>query len=166
MRVYEHNPHGGFKRKHQPFSLDNFDDGYVDGGGRFRVYLPNHPRASYMGYVLRSIVAYEAYHNVEVPKKMAVHHKDGDRLNDSRKNLEMMLFGKHTALHNKRQGAWVERTCKNCGEAFIIRRWRLKDSSRGTFCSQNCYHGYPRTEKHKEHISNGLRKAYREGRRQ
>jgi len=41
---------GKFERVHQRWSLDNFDDGYVDGDGRFRVYLPEHPRAAKNGY--------------------------------------------------------------------------------------------------------------------
>ena len=82
---------GTFDRKHNVWSLDNFDDGYIDGKGRFRVYLPNHPRSSNrMGYVLRAIVAYEAYHNVIIKDNFEVHHKDGNTLNDSNDNLILM----------------------------------------------------------------------------
>ena len=86
------------KRIHHPWSLENFNDGYITQG-RFRVYLPDHPRAVSRGYVLRSIVAYEAYHGVEVTWGLNVHHIDGNKLNDSAENLELMpRYGKRS--HN------------------------------------------------------------------
>lgn len=98
------------KRIHQPWSLNNFDDGYITQG-RFRVYLPDHPRAASRGYVLRSIVAYEAYYGVKVTWEMNVHHIDGDKLNDSKENLELMpRYGKgsHTTHHQtgKNNAQW------------------------------------------------------------
>lgn len=78
----------GRKRKHQSWSLENFDDGYISQG-RFKIRSPDHPRADREGRILRSIIAYEAYHGVEVPRDMIIHHIDGDTLNDSKENLEV-----------------------------------------------------------------------------
>lgn len=46
----------------------------------------------------------------------------------------------------------IERTCKNCGEAFWIKKWRLNPTneiaSRGTFCSRECKDEFDRGENH------------------
>lgn len=164
--VIARNIDGTFKRIRKPFSLENFNDGYVGSDNRFRVWYPDHSRAYDEGYVLRSIVAYEFYHGITVPKDMDIHHKDRDRLNDSKENLEMMPHRKHAALHcrGKDPTAHIERICKCCGRPFKIERWRLKDKTRGRYCSQECYHKQ-RSEAHRKNISEGLKRAYREGRR-
>ena len=158
--------------KNHPFSLDNFDDGYVDNKGRFRVRMPNHPRAYSGGYILRSIVAYEAYHNVMVPKGMNIHHIDENRTNDSKENLVLMTHKQHSlmTIKQKRPKKVENRICENCGVTFVISLSRLNDTSggsiqRGRFCSQACYNKQKRSESHKKNISIGLKRAYREGRR-
>ena len=40
-----------------------------------------------------------------IPKGYVIHHKDGDTLNDSLDNLELMVVGKHSRVHRKGQGA-------------------------------------------------------------
>lgn len=166
-KIVKRNAKGQFKRIRKTFLLDNFDDGYIDADGRFRVYYPNHPRAYDEGYILRSIIAYELYHNIKVPKTMAIHHIDGNRLNDSKENLLMMLFSQHSTFHNakNRKKSLMERVCNHCKKKFYINRWRLKEKSRGKYCSQKCYHSHKRTKKHRNNISMGLKKAYKEGRR-
>lgn len=163
--VKKRNLDGTFKRLRKRFSLENFNDGYVDNRGRFRVWLPEHPRAYEGGYVLRAIVAYELYHNIQVPKESDIHHIDGKRLNDSRENLEMMSHREHAILSNAHRIIDIIRTCKYCRTEFKIKRWRLKDPSRGQYCSQKCYHAQERGNSHRKNISEGLKKAYREGRR-
>ncbi len=150
----ERNSDGTFRRTRKPFSLDNFDDGYVDSRGRFRVWLPDHPRAYEGGYILRAIVAYEAYHKIVVSADMDIHHKDGDRLNDSKENLEMMPHGKHTIHHCRVPEAHIIRVCQQCKKEFTIERWRLKDPSRGRFCSIKCYYAYPKSEETRRKIRN------------
>ena len=148
MSRSQRNDDGTFKQVLKPFSLDNFNDGWIDTRGRFRVYLPNHPRAGSSGHILRSIVAYEAYHGIEVPTGMAIHHRDKDRLNDTKENLEMMIHGEHTTLHCRVPEAHITRVCQYCKKEFIIKRWRLKGSSRGKYCSQTCYHTHNQGQKH------------------
>ena len=92
---------GWFKRKIQPWSLNSFNDGLITSKGRFKVYCPKHIRADHRGYVYRSIVAYETYHNTNVSPDYVVHHKDKNKLNDSKENLELMGFGEHTSFHCK-----------------------------------------------------------------
>ena len=133
-----------YRRK--TWSLDNFDEGYIhtDGEGyrRFRVRLPDHPRSFSNGYILRSIVAYEAYHGISVPREMNIHHKDGDTLNDSKENLEMMTSSEHSRLSNKERWGnrhWVTKICQGCGIEFEIPQW-WENQGAGKYCSPECYH--------------------------
>ena len=88
------------KRIHYPWSLENFNDGYVNADGRFRVWLPNHPRVDLHGYVYRTIVAYEAYHGVVIPLNKMIHHLDGNKLNDSKENLRLATRQEHSKYHD------------------------------------------------------------------
>jgi hypothetical protein len=134
-------------RVHHPWSLKNFDEGYVNQG-RFVVYFPNHPRADDREYILRSIVAYEAYHGVMVPPGMIVHHEDGDTLNDSKENLKMMTKGEHQEHHLGVPE--VERVCETCGKGFTTPKYRMTatDCNRGRFCSRACIRTSGSGEKH------------------
>lgn len=139
------NINGTFKQKHGLFSLDNFNDGYIDSKGRFRVWCPDHPRAYNEGYILRAIVAYEAYYGVKVTPDMDIHHKNGNKLDDSKNNLEMMSHGEHTMLHNINPNLYIKRICENCKKEFEIEWYKLHDLSggakrRGVYCCQKCFH--------------------------
>jgi hypothetical protein len=158
-----------FKRTINEWSLDNFNEGYVDNRGRFRVYVPNHLRAYKGGYIFRSIVAYEIYHGITVPKEYDIHHIDGNKLNDSKENLEMILHGKHTVLHNINPDLYITRICENCKIEFKIKWFKLKDTSsgcqhRGRFCSQKCYQLYPKSQESGFKTSKSLKLAYSENR--
>lgn len=131
---------GQFERTVKPFSLDNFNDGYIDAKGRMRVYYPKHPRASSEGYILREIIAYEMYWNVAVPIYMEIHHKDGSKSNDIKENLTMLTKSRHRQIHAKMLGQRIERLCQKCGNIFEMAKYRLKEKGHaGKFCSLKCY---------------------------
>ena len=167
------NERGQFIRQLKPWSLDNFDEGFVSKrrkGNRFMVYLPNHPRANKMGHIHRHITVYEAVHRIEVKPPYVVHHMDGNTLNDNPENLLLMTISEHRKEHLRRKGRELKlviRTCEYCRKEFNLKKHRLKDkdSNRGRFCSQECYHAMKRSDSHKNNISEGLKRAYREGRR-
>ena len=127
---------GSFKRVHQEWSLDNFDDGYVCKG-RFKVWMPNHPQAHKNGWIMRARVAYEAYHQTSIPEGMEVHHIDKNTLNDSKENLQLLLGKTHRSISHIRLGM-VERVCQHCGATFQILKKRMKDPNRGKYCSLKC----------------------------
>lgn len=128
---------GQFKRIRKQWSLENFDDGYVDASGRMRVWSPGHHRASSAGYVLRAIIAYEAYHNVKVTRDQNIHHKDHDRLNDSKENLEKLSHHAHAKEHNPCQK--ILRVCqdKTCNKPFKVKKHKVMEG-KAKFCSRFC----------------------------
>jgi len=81
-----------------------------------------------------------------------LHHKDGDRLNDRIENLQPLRPSKHRLAH---QNTDTKLICLRCKKIFVVKAWRIR--SRPTkFCSQKCFHKYPRTVEHKEKIRKGL----------
>jgi hypothetical protein len=141
MAVIQNDNNGKFTRQHQIWSLQNFDDGYIDSRGRFRVYSPNRPRAYSEGYVLRAIVAYEAYTGDAVASNYDVHHKNKDKLDDSRDSIEKKLHSKHAGEHALRPDSWENRIYISCGSVFLLEKWRLNQPNHvGKYCSITCYH--------------------------
>ncbi len=139
------NEKGQFCRIKKEWSLENFDEGFsanLNGKQRFRVYNPDHPRST-SGYVLRSVIAYEQYHGVVVPRIKEIHHINGNTLDDSRENLLMLSNSEHQKTHSRLRGSRLKRICQYCDKEFEINRYRLNDKTspnRGTYCSPNCYH--------------------------
>lgn len=130
-----------FIRKHKEFSLSNFEDGYVNNSGRFMVYYPNSERSYKNGYIMRSIAAYELYHNIKVKKGYDIHHINENKLDDSFENLIELTKADHDRLHSKSKSkkSDVICICKQCKKEFPIKKGRLNEKGRGSYCSQNCY---------------------------
>lgn len=126
---------GCFIRKHRDWTPENTEDGYVDNRGRFRVYLPLHPRSFEDGYVLRAIIHYEYFNSEIVTKEFDIHHKDKNRLNDTKDNLSKILHSKHSKLHNPQRR--IGRVCIVCKKNFEITPSRL-EHRRGKYCSLVC----------------------------
>lgn len=126
----------GRKRIHQAWSPGNMADGYINNRGRFMVYFPGHHRGGYDGYVHRACVHYEFYNNTIVPAGYDVHHKNENKLDDSKTNLVLVTHLEHTKLHNK--PIIIKRRCLVCGKGFEIRGWREGDKKRGRTCSLSC----------------------------
>jgi len=159
---------GRFVRTLRVWDGSSWDDGWHDNNGRFRVYRPDYPRVYEGGYALRAHVVWWLAHGECHPKGSALHHKNGIVDDDRLENLELIPWsGEHTRLHQCRQGIPV--VCVNCEDLFYVPAWRVKQRQKEghevRFCSQECYHKYPRAETHKRHISEGLLCAWKEGRR-
>lgn len=93
-----------------------------------------------VGQALRSRVVWWL-HTGEVLKGCSVnlHHKNHVRTDDRFTNLERLSHKEHSLLHNGEGRFDVQLICKTCKNGFNIKRWRLKDKSRGQYCSQKCY---------------------------
>lgn len=131
---------GRFVKKRNVWSLENFNDGYIDATGRFRVYKPGHHRAYSSGYVLRSIVAFEEFNKIKVEPGFEVHHVDFNRSNDSKENLVLLSRHDHAKLHSeiKQKKSTIQMVCTVCKKEFPIKKHRLREKGRGKYCSQKC----------------------------
>jgi hypothetical protein len=76
-----------------------------------------------------------------------IHHINKIRTDDSFLNLEKKNHKEHTHHHNPKGIYLIEKICENCHSSFLIDKYRLKDPTRGKFCSQRCYHAFPKINK-------------------
>lgn len=70
-----------------------------------------------------------------------VHHKDGNKNNNSIDNLEVMTRGNHTKHHNP-EPAYLILICNSCGIKFT-RRANQRAAVKGyyrQFCSRSCFY--------------------------
>lgn len=135
------NEEGRFKRAYDEWTPENFDNGYKRKDGRFFVLMPSHPRANPNGWVLRNIVAYEHYHSDVVTSESCIHHKNGNKTDDSKENLEKIEFKKHSIEHNEWKKNGKIYKCSKCGKEFYRAKWRVKASGgyQPKYCSQKCF---------------------------
>ena len=153
------NPDGTFKRTRTKWTPSNWNNGYIDNKGRFRVYRPDYPNAYQGGYALRSHVVWWLKTGVVASIDTQLHHKDENKLNDSLSNLILLTHSQHRKIH---QGNDVTLNCEHCLKDFIVKFSRAQERV-VRFCSQSCFHSHPRTKDHKEAISIALKKAYKNG---
>ncbi len=72
----------------------------VNNQGYIQIFEPNHPTANKIGYCLEHrYMAWNAGLLTDI--KYIIHHKDGDKKNNSVENLECMKNSLHTTLHHK-----------------------------------------------------------------
>lgn len=152
---------GTFSRKNELWTPEKWDMGYMDSKGRFRVYRPDYPRAYSEGYALRAHVVWWLAHGEPHPIGTELHHKDRIKHNDHIGNLEVLTKSQHRREH---QENWVYYKCAHCRKKFREHAWRARYRI-SKFCSQECFHAHPRSKEHKKSISDGLKQAYKEGKR-
>ena len=159
----------GGVRKHQIWDGSNWNDGYIDNRSRFRVYRPDYPRAYAEGYALRYHVVWWLKTGKVHPKGTDLHHKNEVKIDDRFENLELMSHGKHTQHHCYLPEAHLIRRCRNCNKEYSLPRHRVagraKEGFAPQYCSLKCYHSSPKKAITGKRISEGLKKAYAEGRR-
>lgn len=90
-----------------------------------------------------------------------IHHKNHVRSDDRIANLEKWEHHAHAKLHNPPSAVSVERTCLTCGKTFAIVGWRLKERSRGRYCSQDCYKKRTLSAEEREKRSKSFSKVHR-----
>jgi len=148
---------GQFIRTREPWIPARWDDGYIDNRNRFRVYRPDYPRAWEDGYAHRAHIVWWLQTREVVPKDKDLCHLDRNSLNDLPDNLLVLSKSDH---HSMDKASFVTRTCKHCDSEFFIKKGRLSEKGRGTFCSQKCFHAEPRAAAHGKAISIGLKAAH------
>jgi hypothetical protein len=138
---------GRFTRTTHHWSPERWDEGHLMISGnkkkrRMMVYFPDHPRANRYGYILRSHAVWFITTGETITKEMALHHKNGDKLDDKFENLELMRHGEHTKFHCLKKGTNI--VCEICGITFNVPDWRITQRIKETgsppkYCSQGCY---------------------------
>lgn len=124
-------------RIHQVWNPLNWNDGYIDAKGRFRVYRPDFPDCHYNGYVFRSHVVWWLSTGKRHPRNTELHHKNTIPLDDSISNLEPLSNSDHQKLH--KPAAFYQINCEHCGSLVRVSAFRKRDRIT-RFCSQYCYH--------------------------
>ncbi len=72
--------------------------------GRIGVFVPGHPYANNRGYVLRYRYVMEQHLGRVLSPDETIHHKNGNSLDDSLANLEVLSRSDHARLHNNLGG--------------------------------------------------------------
>lgn len=128
------NNKGRFKRtRFVSWTENEWDDGWINNRGYFMVYLPEHPSATWTGWVRRFHAVWWLRTGEVITQGTVLHHKNEIKLDDSFENLEKMSHGDHTRHHSTKPP--VELKCLNCGNSFFLPKW--KDYQK--FCSLACY---------------------------
>lgn len=157
---------GKYIKKLPIWDTSNWESGWLDNKGRFRVYRPDYPRAYQGGYALRSHVIWWLTYGECHPKGTNLHHKNRIKNDDRIENLEVIEHRLHSQLHNL--GTGIKLICKVCSNEFYVPKWRItqrkKEGTNINYCSQKCYHiARKGDEVHNKNISNGLFLAYQQG---
>ena len=72
--------------------------------------------------------------NGPIPAKYSIHHKDGDTLNNSIENLELLSPKDHAILHINERKVEKKMICETCGVEF-----KYFSVRKAKFCSYKCY---------------------------
>ena len=130
-----------------------------------------HPYATKHGYVLMHRIIMENHLCRLLNPSEVVHHKNGNKKDNSIKNLEVSSKSEHTRKHQKAKGCkMVELKCPNCEKIFVKRKGSTqlqqpKDYDcccrrcRGQFSRQIQLHG--KTAKVEQAISENIVKEFR-----
>jgi len=108
----------------------------VNSAGYVEVFLPGHHRARGNGYVFEHILVAEKTLGRKLTDDEEVHHKDGNKKNNSPDNLQVLTKSQHTILHNKskpRHGKYL--VCPVCGKEFYTKASHVQ---KRTTCSIEC----------------------------
>lgn len=108
---------------------------------------PSHPNATKNGYVLYHRVVVENFIGRLLTKDEVVHHKDGNKHNNSIDNLDVLTSSEHAKLHCKTGRAMVSLTCPMCGKVFTRETRNLNPKTKRYFCSRSCNGKFYKTQR-------------------
>lgn len=101
----------------------------------------NHPNRTKDNYVLHHRVVVENHIGRVLDKNEVVHHKDGNKKNNTVENLEILSASEHGFLHQKEKGReFTKLKCPECNLIFERERRQTHQSKGGLFtcCSATC----------------------------
>ena len=101
----------------------------------------NYPGKRYRkGYCYEHHFVYWKNTGILPGKKDCIHHKNGDRHDNSFKNLELIDRGKHTTRHNLKN-VFILCTCEGCKKEYNVKPYKYnwkKKNKKHFFCSRKC----------------------------
>ena len=131
-------------------------------GGYMTILAPGHPHANNSGHVYEHIIIAERAYGGPLPKGACVHHLDGDKTNNSNKNLIVCDYAYHNLLHQRMRakdecGDPNALRCGYCGKHdYPINLYLRKKPSNGQY-HRRCKNEYDAKWREK----NGLRDSQR-----
>lgn len=123
----------------------------ISSNGYMRLHKPGHPMADKLGWVKEHrYIAYEAGLLTGPQDRRQVHHKDGNKLNNSLSNLEVISQSDHMKIHASKKYLDADKAASlrmqglpttKIGEIMganpgtiwrVIRRWEIENKKVGT----------------------------------
>lgn len=101
---------------------------------------PDFPGKKYRGrYCYEHTLVWWKTHGVLPKKTEILHHRDGNKHNNSPRNIELKTRAEHAKEHNlERKPMEPNVSCSGCGVAFRVRPHRIK-LKKFIFHSRSCY---------------------------
>ena len=87
-------------------------------------------------YCYEHHLVWEKETGLPVPDGCIIHHKDGNKYNNTISNLQLMDAKAHVAMHSKKGRTMLECKCPSCGKIFC--REKRACLKRLVFCSLHC----------------------------
>lgn len=113
--------------------------------GYFALYCPGHVHAQKTGYVLEHRFVAEQMLGHPIPDGYQVHHKNGDRLDNRRRNLQVVSPDEHRRIHNAIRAnsdhpywsykGMIAKKCTQCNQGFAVHPYRTETA---LYCSKAC----------------------------
>jgi transposase-like protein len=145
----------GIDRRPVGFQKGNKPANYIgkrsDGYGYVLVHAPDHPSADKHGCVREHRLVMENIAGRRLKRNELVHHKDGNKSNNSPENLEIMENPDHTKHHNPRTGTGLGVIeCAECHQTVNHFAKGMCKKCHQKIAARNRYRNNP--EKYREYL--------------
>jgi hypothetical protein len=71
--------------------------------------------------------------------EQVIHHKDGNKFNNSFDNLELLYNDDHVKIHDAAKGrTYCALKCSYCGATYILEKRKINAKNEHSYCSKEC----------------------------